>query len=136
LSGSPRCRTSSSASSPVTFSRGPSDVSSVETDALMPSAVMTRSRNSVIGRVISFVMLPLVRRGFRLAAADPIVRRCLRLATADALQTPLSGRPHRPDVRRSDQVFRLILLPDRPDVGDDILDHPHVRQTSGADTDD
>src|SRR5438045_4029245 len=103
LSGSPRCRTRTSASSPVMLKRGPSAVSSTPTVASMPNAVMTRFRKSTMAVV--FMVSAVLARRIRLAAADP-------------LHPPLGRRTARRarDLRRADHVVGQVLLPDRPDV--------------------
>ena len=86
LSGSPRWRTSSSASSPVRLRRGPSAVSSTSTVAVMPSAAVTRFRNSTIGAVRHSSWLVLARGRFGLARrrrASPAARRLTPWPAAD-----------------------------------------------------
>src|SRR2546423_3879009 len=106
LSGSPRCRTSSSASSPVMLKRGPSGVSSTATVASIPNAAITRFRKSTIRVVV---------------IASAVVARRVGLSAADPFHPPLrrrrSDRPR--DLRRPDHVVGEVLLADRPDVVDE-----------------
>src|SRR5713226_625452 len=119
LSGSPRWRTSSSASSPVRLKRGPSAVSSTLTLVVIPSAEVTRFRKSTIGVV--FIGPGLPHQGRLIVAGGRI-----GLAAAHAFHPALAGRrPRCPNVRRPDQVVRQILLADRPDV----VDQPVERHT-------
>src|SRR6185295_19814026 len=105
LSGSPRCRTSSSASSPVMLNRGPSAVSSTTTVASIPNAAITRFRKSTMAVV--FIASVVFARRVGLPGSDPAhpPRRRTRAAAAGGRQ-----------LRRPNHVVGQILLADGPDV--------------------
>ena len=122
LSGSPRCRTSSSASSPVRLRRGPSAVSSTSTVAVdaergddAVQEIDDRCGVGIgcgIGRLFEFSRAA--------ASVLPPPTRFIRRSAAGR------GRTVR-IVRRADQVVRRVLLADRPDVADQPVER-HARR--------
>src|SRR5947199_6339562 len=100
------------------LSRGPSGDCSMSTDALIPSAVVKRFRNSRIGCVASGIFSAFSSQlsafSFQFSRT-----RCVGLAAADTLHLSLGGRPgRRANGRWPDQVVRQVLLADAPEVAD------------------